>query len=124
MYFCTYGNPKRRRVDTFVQTNWGGGAVNPRIGDMQIPDDEWERAAVEQLRADVRAHPGGARGFINDYGAQLEIGYEGFTKNLRTPGSMRYRTFVRAVHMLGYTTAEYDERIATRIDADRRRAGN
>lgn len=95
--------------------------MNPRMNGVDIPDNEWERAAVEQLRDDIRGYPGGARGFISDHGERMDIGYDAFAKNLNAPGSIRYRTFVRAVHLLGYTTTEYDERILTRIEAKRRR---
>ncbi|MBW9118855.1 hypothetical protein JNB63_01985 [Microbacterium trichothecenolyticum] len=91
---------------------------------MEVTDDEWESAAVAQLAADVRDYPGGGRGFVQDHGERLAMSYDSFNKNLNGSSKITYRTFTRAVHILGYTPEEYDSRIMTRIEAQRRRAAD
>lgn len=96
--------------------------MNPRISGMEVADDEWEAAAVAQLRDDIRGVPGGARAFVREHGERLGISYGAFMKNLNGTVGIAYRTFMRAVAILGYTKEEYDQRIMTRIEAERRRA--
>lgn len=98
--------------------------MNPRIDNMEVSDDEWEAAAVEQLRADVREYPGGARGFVAAHRDRLGIGYDAFNENLNGKKRIAYRTFTRAVHILGYTQQEYEERIRSSIEASRRRTND
>ena len=97
--------------------------MNPRIRHMEVPDDEWETAAVAQLRDDIRGLPGGALEFVEQHGDRLGITYGAFAKNLNGSVGIAYRTFMRAVAILGYSKEEYDQRIMTRIEAERRRAG-
>ena len=97
--------------------------MSPRIKGMEVPDDEWEAAAVAQLRDDIRGLPGGAQAFVEQHAARLGIGYGAFAKNLNGSGEIKYRTFMRAVAILGYSKEEYDQRIMTRIEAGRRRRG-
>jgi hypothetical protein len=83
-------------------------------------DEEWESAAIAEMRADVRGYPGGAKQFVNDHRERLGIRYEGFLDNLSGKNRISYRTFTRTVHILGYALAEYDEKIIARIVAQRR----
>lgn len=98
--------------------------MNPNIDGMDVSDEEWEAAAVAQLAADIRDYPGGGRGFVQDNGERLAMSYDSFNKNLNGTSKITYRTFMRAVAILGYTPEEYDTRIMTRIEAQRRRAGD
>lgn len=95
--------------------------MNPRIDGMDVPDDEWEAAAVAQLRDDIRGLPGGAQAFVEAHGERLGVSYGAFAKNLNGSAGIAYRTFMRAVAILGYSKEEYDQRIMTRIEAERRR---
>lgn len=97
--------------------------MNARIGAVLVPDDEWEDAAVEQLRNDIRAYPGGLKAFHEQHGDRLGIGYYALNDNINGKNRIAYRTFSRAVHILGFTTSEYDERINQLIESKRRQAG-
>ena len=88
--------------------------------DLDPSDDEWEAAALAEIRADVRAYPGGAKKFVEEHQDRLGMGYFAFLDNLKGKSRISYRTFTRAVHLLGYSTAEYDEKILARIAATRR----
>ena len=92
-----------------------------RIDGVEISDEEWETAAIEQLRDDVRGYPGGARGFVAEHQERLGIGYDAFNNNLNGVGRIAYRTFARTVAILGFTPEEFDQRIMTRVEAQRRR---
>lgn len=83
-------------------------------------DEEWETAAIAQLKADVRAYPGGARGFVDDHKDRLGISYGAFNDNLNGSGRIAYRTYTRAVAILGFTPEQYDRRIADLIESQRR----
>lgn len=95
--------------------------MNLKIDAVQTSDDEWETAAIEQLRDDVRGYPGGARGFANDHKERLGIGYDAFNANLNGSGKIAYRTFARTVAILGYSAEDYDKRISARLEAGRNR---
>ena len=90
--------------------------------DLDPSDDEWEAAALAEIRADSRAYPGGVRKFVEDHGDRLEMSYNAYLDNLNGKNRISYRTFTRAVHLLGYSTQEYDEKILARIAATRRTA--
>lgn len=96
--------------------------MNPRLRGVDVPDDEWEAAAVAQLRDDIRGLDGGAKAFVEQHGDRLGVGYGAFAKNLNGSVGIAYRTFTRAVAILGYSKEEYDQRIMMRIEADRRRS--
>ena len=91
-----------------------------RVMDLDPSDDEWEAAALAEIRADVRAYPGGAKKFVEDHEDRIGLGYFAFLEHLNGKRSISYRTFTRSVHILGYTTQEYDEKIRARIAATRR----
>lgn len=99
-----------------------GTEMSARVQVVNVSDDEWETAAIEEIRSDVRAYPGGAKKFVEDHKERLGVGYDGFLDNLSGRNRIAYRTFTRAVHILGYTTQEYDEKIMARIAATRRKA--
>ena len=94
--------------------------MGANVSIVDVSDDEWEAAALAELRADVRAYPGGAKKFIEDHEERLGMGYFAFLDNLKGKSRIAYRTFSRAVHILGYTTWEYDAKIDARIAATRR----
>lgn len=96
--------------------------MNARIQGVNVPDDEWEDAAVEQLRTDIRAYPGGVKAFHKQHGDRLGIGYYALNDNLNGTSRLAYRTFTRAVHILGFTSSEYDERINQLVESKRRQA--
>lgn len=96
--------------------------MSARIGTVQVPDDEWEDAAIEQLRTDIRAYPGGLKAFHEQNSERLGIGYYALNDNLTGKSRIAYRTFSRAVHVLGFTTSEYDERINQLVESKRRQA--
>lgn len=94
--------------------------MNAIVENMNIPDDVWEDAAIEQLRIDISGYPGGAKAFVADNADRIGIGYFSFLDNLSGKSKIAYRTFSRTVHILGFTTAEYDERITQLIESKRR----
>jgi len=95
--------------------------MSARVRAMDVPDDEWEEAAVEQLRKDLRDYPGGVKAFVKANRDRLGIGYDALNANLNGETRIAYRTFMRAVAILGYTTQQYEDRITQLIEANRRR---
>ena len=90
------------------------------VNHMDVSDEEWEAAALAEIRADILAYPGGAKKFVEDNEERLGMGYFAFLDNLKGKSRVAYRTFTRAVHILGYSTWEYDAKIDARIAATRR----
>lgn len=81
--------------------------------------DEWEAAALRQLKSDVASYPGGVQAFAVEFREDLGVGPSALGRNLNGEPKMSLRTYFALIRALGYTPETYEARIRQRVQADR-----